>query len=209
MPPRGAVAAAPGAEGQAQQPAAGGSFLSTVLRMAVMWYMFNMFKGGGQQTGGAANVMIKPLFPRGELFDVRVFLSESPALDSTADGTLIWEEPMVGIGTTTERTLTYNYKPSKVRGGRGRLFERRAKRGGAAVESTRSVSQRMPHPSPRRHLQSPHPHPPHPPRRPSRTTAPSTCTPCLPPRGPTPRPRTRCRRAACSPKASVSSTHVT
>jgi len=120
MPPRGAVVAAPAAPGgQQQQAGGGGSFLGALVRMAVMWYLFNMFKGGGQQaTGGegaAANVMLKPLFARGDLFDVRVFLSESPQLDSTADGTLIWEQKDVGLGTTSERKFTYTYAPSEVR----------------------------------------------------------------------------------------------
>lgn len=127
MPPRGAVAAAaaPGGAaangGQQQQQGAGG-ILQLVMRIGMMYYMFNMFKGGSQMgpgAGGAAGsgaaAMLKPLHARGTPFDIRFVLSETPDLASLGDGTLIWQQNDVGIGTTSERKFTYMYTPSEVR----------------------------------------------------------------------------------------------
>lgn len=125
MPPR-AVAAAPGAGpgGQGAEAAAPPSLqglLQTVMRLGMMWWMFNSFmKPGGQQAGaggaaGAGNVQLKPLHARGTPFDVRVLLSESPELPSLANGTLIWQQDGVGLGTTPELMYTHTYSPSEVR----------------------------------------------------------------------------------------------
>ncbi|GBF90245.1 hypothetical protein Rsub_03378 [Raphidocelis subcapitata] len=129
MPPRGAVAAAgpPGgpAEGQQQPQAAGGSFLSGLLRMAVMWYLFNMFKPGGQtKTAGGAGAVgtVRPLYVRGELLDLRVFLSEAPRLESFKDGQLIWQQNNVPLGTAPESKFTYTYTPSEAVKNNGSVY---------------------------------------------------------------------------------------
>jgi hypothetical protein len=122
MPPRGAVAApAAGPQGQAGQgqPAAqGGSFLGAILRMGVMWYVFNMMKGGQQSTGSTPGVMLKPQHARGALFDVRVFLSESAAFDAAGldnGQQAIWEQFDVPLGTAGKSNYTFEYTPSEVR----------------------------------------------------------------------------------------------
>jgi hypothetical protein len=130
MPPAAAAVAAGGAAAGGQQQQQGGvsTFLQAVLRMGMMWYMFNMFKGGGQQTAGtgaASGGMLRPLYARGDLVDLRMFLYERPYLHDFAKGTLVWELPGVALGTTPEHKHTYSYRPSKVRAGRrGPMFVR-------------------------------------------------------------------------------------
>lgn len=80
--------------------------------MGIMWYMFNMFKGG-QQTSRAGVVMITPLYQRGDLVDVRVMLSEIPYYRSLTDGNVVWFQENIGVGTTPQHNFTYMYEPSQ------------------------------------------------------------------------------------------------
>lgn len=102
-------------QGQQQQGGLNG-LVGTVLRFALMWYMMSYFKGNQQpaQTPGGASA---PLYRKGELVDMYVYLSESPFLNvqdrHTAE--LIWTQPELALATSPERTATYMYRPSEVR----------------------------------------------------------------------------------------------
>ena len=113
-----AAAPAPGGQQQGGQAQNGlTTFLQAVLRMGIMWYMFNMFKGGpSQQATGGAHVMIKPHFVRGDLLDVRVFVTDMPSAPSVAKGHPVWQVDGVALGTMPEHKLSLNYTLSKVGG---------------------------------------------------------------------------------------------
>ena len=93
MPPaRGAVVPAAPAAG-AQQPAAGGNnFVMMVVRMGLMWYMMNWMKGGSQGGAKAPAEMAKPIWRKGDLLDVHVYLSEQPFLQNRSTADLVWHE---------------------------------------------------------------------------------------------------------------------
>lgn len=116
MPPAAAAGAAQGGAQQGGQQQNGvGNFLSGLIRMGMMWYMFNMFKGGGQQPAtGPAAAQLKPLYARGEPVDMRVFLYERPYLHDYSKGVLVWQETDIPLGTAKERRLNYTYHPSEV-----------------------------------------------------------------------------------------------
>lgn len=90
-----------------------------LMRMGMMWYMFNMFRGGQQQPSGAGTVLLKPLYAKGDLIDMKVFLSERAYyMPDNNPGQLIWEERGIGLASGPERKSTYMYEPSQV-GGQG------------------------------------------------------------------------------------------
>jgi len=98
-----AAAAAGGANAPAA--AAGGlqSMLGTVLRFGVMWYMMRSFNkpaaSGGSSALSANGTTIatpgyaSPVYRRGDLLDMRAYLSESPLLPADRAGArLVWVE---------------------------------------------------------------------------------------------------------------------
>lgn len=106
-----------GQPGQQQQQQGGiNQLVGTVLRFALMWYMMSYFKGGQQpaQTPGGASA---PLYRKGELVDMYVYISESPLinLQDRSNAQLIWTEPELALATSAERTASYLYTPSEVR----------------------------------------------------------------------------------------------
>jgi hypothetical protein len=105
-------AAADGAAGQ-QQQRGGSSLLATILRMAFMWYVMNWMKGG-QQGGKDAGPLTKPVFGRGDLFDMYAFVSESPYPQQLSWDQPIWVEKAVQFATDAPRASNYTYIPSTV-----------------------------------------------------------------------------------------------
>ena len=121
MPPAGgavapADAAAPVAAGgpQAQQPQ--NNFLMMVLRMGLMWYMMNWMKGGQGGAGKAPAEMAKPIWQKGDLLDVHVYLSEQAFLQNRSAADLVWHEADVALGVSPDRSKSIVYAPSEVGG---------------------------------------------------------------------------------------------
>ncbi|PNW78427.1 hypothetical protein CHLRE_09g397900v5 [Chlamydomonas reinhardtii] len=132
-----AGAAGAGAEGgqpgQQRQQGGFGQLLGMVVRMGVMWYFMNMMKGqktpppaggagspaaAGAGAGGAADLSgyLYPVFPKGQLVDMYMFLSEQRSYPSHqyAMEDLIWSETGVELGGAAEnRKLTYTYELSE------------------------------------------------------------------------------------------------
>jgi hypothetical protein len=137
---RGPRAPVPGpAAGDAQQPRPAGGFqsmLGSVLRFGLMWYMMRSFnqKGGAPKAGSslmsangtAVPGYAVPLYRRGDLLDMRAYLSESPFLaDDRSGARLVWVERDVPLasadggggvssdGGSGERTRVLRYVPSE------------------------------------------------------------------------------------------------
>jgi hypothetical protein len=121
MPDAPAVAAAAGAAeaagGNRQQ--GGGSILSTVLRMAFMWWLMSWFKGGSQTKTAMTKEPHKfsmPKFHKGDLMDLYVFMMETPDVPhgrySMAD--LVWGETAVRLAETDPRNVSHTFEPSVV-----------------------------------------------------------------------------------------------
>jgi hypothetical protein len=119
VPGPGAAAGAPAA-----QQAAGGlqGALGTILRFAFMWYMMRSFSGGNKGGGGSAGVLSNgtaapgfaaPVYRRGDLLDMRAYLSESPFLEHDRSGArLVWAERDVPLASGDERRRVLRYVPS-------------------------------------------------------------------------------------------------
>ncbi|KAG2454215.1 hypothetical protein HYH02_001249 [Chlamydomonas schloesseri] len=117
-----------GQQGQQRQQGGFGQLLGMVVRMGVMWYFMNMMKGnktppppGGPGSPAAAgagdlSAYLYPVFPKGQLVDMYMFLSEQRSIPSHqyAMEDLIWSETGVELGSAAEsRKLTYTYEPSE------------------------------------------------------------------------------------------------
>lgn len=93
--------------------------IATVLRFAVMWYMMSYFKGGQQQPAGAAVPAgaAAPLYQKGDLIDMYVYLSESPIFNvrDRANAELIWTQLEIPLAAGPERTGSFVYRPTEVR----------------------------------------------------------------------------------------------
>ncbi len=114
MPPAEVQAAAGGGQGQqGQQQQPGQSLLTMILRMAMMYYVMSWLRGPQNQQAGPAGVA-HHVFRRGELVDTYLYISESQYLNDRSEGTLVWQESGIPLGTTTERLLETTYVPSKV-----------------------------------------------------------------------------------------------
>ena len=102
--------------GQQQQQGGVNQLVATVLRFALMWYMMSYFKGGQQPAQTPAGAAA-PLYRKGELVDMYVYISESPVLHLQDRGSaeLIWTQTDLALATSPERTVTYTYIPSEVR----------------------------------------------------------------------------------------------
>lgn len=87
--------------------------LGTLIRFGLMWYVMNMFKGNQQQAGKSPADMSAPLYRKGDLLDMYVYVSEAPYLESS-QAELIWSQTEVGLATTADRKFTWNYTPSEV-----------------------------------------------------------------------------------------------
>lgn len=113
-----------GQNGQQQQQGGIQQLLGTILRFALMWYMMQYFKGGGQQAAGPGGGPVPagasaPLYRKGELVDMYVFLSESPYLNvhDRTGAQLIWFQSDLPLASGPEITGNYTYRPSEVRRG--------------------------------------------------------------------------------------------
>eukprot|EP00878_Enallax_costatus_P014291 GHUV01014949.1.p1 GENE.GHUV01014949.1~~GHUV01014949.1.p1 ORF type:complete len:567 (+),score=104.50 GHUV01014949.1:232-1932(+) len=127
--PTQAAAPAAGQQPNGQQRHQQGGFsavISTVLRMAVMWYVMSYMRGSQQpqpkpgQTPPAG--VAAPLYSKGDLLDIYVYVSESPYMHDRSAAELVWSQQEVGLATTAERTFTYNYKPSERVKNNGTLY---------------------------------------------------------------------------------------
>lgn len=110
----GGAAGVAGAAGQQQRQQGGwGGIVSTILRMAVMWYFMNALKGkqgapppkpgdGAVSGGPSGNGYMYPAFSRGELVDVYMFLSEGTqggrGVGSVTQQVRKWHGTMEAIG---------------------------------------------------------------------------------------------------------------
>eukprot|EP00775_Hariotina_reticulata_P011130 gene11130-11284_t len=121
MPPQAAVAPAGAQPGQQQQQGGLKQLLGTLIRFGVMWYVMNMFKGNQQQAGKSPADMSAPLYRKGDLLDMYVYVSEAPYLESS-QAELIWSQTEVGLATTADRKFTWNYTPSEDVKNNGTLF---------------------------------------------------------------------------------------
>jgi hypothetical protein len=116
--PEAQAAAAPAAGQQRQQGGAGG-IVSFIVRMAMMYYMMQWMKGGGQQAGPAGQTApgtSNPLYRRGDLVDMYVYLSEEPFLSQRSADALVWKESEIALGVSPERSRNVTYQPSQVSG---------------------------------------------------------------------------------------------
>ena len=60
--------------------------------------------------------MSNPLYRKGDLVDMYVYLSEEPYLYNREKGELIWKELELGLATSPERQVNYTYHPSQASG---------------------------------------------------------------------------------------------
>lgn len=90
--------------------------VTTVIRFAIMWYMMSYFKGSQQPANQQPGSMSAPLYRKGDMVDMYVFLSESPVMSvaDRGDAELIWQTE-VSLAVSPERTISYEYQPSQVR----------------------------------------------------------------------------------------------
>jgi hypothetical protein len=104
----------PGNQQNGQQQQGGGNqFFATIARMVLMWWVMSYFKGNQQQATSTPAGAAAPLYRKGDMLDVYVFVSEQSLLHrDTAD--LVWAQTEVGLATTPELTATYTYTPSEV-----------------------------------------------------------------------------------------------
>lgn len=123
--PRAARAPVPGPQaGDQQQPRPQGGFqslLGTILRFGLMWYMMRSFNQKGGAGRGAVPAGINgtsstpgyavPVYRKGDLLDMRAYLSESPLLADDRQGArLVWLErdvPLAADGGERQRVLRY------------------------------------------------------------------------------------------------------
>jgi hypothetical protein len=115
--PEAQAAAAPAAGQQRQQQGGAQGIISFVVRMAMMYYMMQWMKGG-QQAGpaGTAPSTSNPLYRRGDLVDMYVYLSEEPFLSQRSEDALVWKEAEIALGLSPERSRNVTYHPSQVSG---------------------------------------------------------------------------------------------
>jgi hypothetical protein len=103
----------PGNQQNGQQQQGGGNqFFATIVRMVLMWWVMSYFKGN-QQTASTPAGAAAPLYRKGDLLDMYVYVSEESLLHrKTAE--LVWAQTEVGLATTPELTVTHTYNPSEV-----------------------------------------------------------------------------------------------
>lgn len=88
----------------------------TVLRFALMWYMMSYFKGSQNQPAGTPAGAAAPLYAKGELVDMYVYLSESPIFQvaDRSSAELIWTQTEISLAAGPERTGSFVYRPTEV-----------------------------------------------------------------------------------------------
>jgi hypothetical protein len=120
--PRAPVPGPGGQQGQQQAQQGGGlqGALGTILRFAFMWYMMRSFgqkqQGGGSSSSlnGTAPGFATPVYRKGDLLDMRAYLSESPFLpDDRSGARLVWIERDVPLAAGDERRRVLRYVPSQ------------------------------------------------------------------------------------------------
>jgi hypothetical protein len=91
--------------------------VATVLRFALMWYMMSYFKGSqNQPAAGTPAGAAAPLYAKGELVDMYVYLSESPIFNvaDRSSAELIWTQTEIPLASGPERTSSFVYRPTEV-----------------------------------------------------------------------------------------------
>jgi hypothetical protein len=105
---------APGNDQNGQQQRGGGNQLfATIARMALMWWLMSYFKGNQQAAPTPAGAAA-PLYRKGDMLDMYVYMSEESYLQREK-AQLVWSQTEVGLATTPERSVTYEYTPSEVK----------------------------------------------------------------------------------------------
>jgi hypothetical protein len=81
-----------------------------------MWYMMSYFKGGQQQPAATPAGAAAPLYQKGDLVDMYVYLSESPLFNvrDRSNAELIWTQLEIPLAAGPERTGSFVYRPSEV-----------------------------------------------------------------------------------------------
>lgn len=112
----------PGSQQNGQQQQGGGNkFLATIARMVLMWWVMSYFKGNQQQATSTPAGAAAPLYRKGDMLDMYVYVSEHSVLQrDTAE--LVWTQTEVGLATTPELTVTHTYTPSEAVKNNGSLF---------------------------------------------------------------------------------------
>lgn len=105
--------AAPAGEGQPAPQRQGAGLLGTIVRMGMMYFLMQWMKGPQQGAQGTVK-MSNPLYRKGDLLDMYVYLSEEPYLQDRSTAMLLWEQRDVGLATTEERVFETTYTPSEV-----------------------------------------------------------------------------------------------
>lgn len=105
-----------GQQPQQQQQGGMNQMVATVLRFALMWYMMSYFKGSQNQPADTPAGAAAPLYAKGELVDMYVYLSESPIFNvaDRSNAELIWTQTEISLAAGPERTGSFVYRPTEV-----------------------------------------------------------------------------------------------
>jgi hypothetical protein len=95
-----------------QQRGGGNQLFATIARFALMWWLMSYFKGNQQAAPTPAGAAA-PLYRKGDMLDMYVYVSEQSYLQRES-AKLVCTQTAVGLATTPERSVTYNYTPSEV-----------------------------------------------------------------------------------------------
>jgi hypothetical protein len=78
--------------------------------------MMSYFKGGQQQPAATPAGAAAPLYQKGDLVDMYVYLSESPLFNvrDRSNAELIWTQLEIPLAAGPERTGSFVYRPSEV-----------------------------------------------------------------------------------------------
>lgn len=101
--------------GQQQQQGGINQLIGTVIRFALMWYAMSYFKGGQQAATTPAGAAA-PLYRKGDLVDMYVYISESPFINiqDRSNAELIWLKTEIPLAAGPEQTATFVYRPTEV-----------------------------------------------------------------------------------------------
>jgi hypothetical protein len=102
-------------QGQQQQQGGMNRLIGTVIRFALMWYMMTYFKGSQQPAATPAGAAA-PLYRKGDLVDMYVYISESPFLNiqDRSNAELIWLKTEIPLAAGPEQTGSFVYRPTEV-----------------------------------------------------------------------------------------------
>ena len=84
--------------------------------LAVFWFVKSFFGGsGGTPKNAVRNDYYWPKFNKSESVDFFLYGSESSGFTDVSDASkLIWSEKDLPLAATSEKSIDYSYRPSKV-----------------------------------------------------------------------------------------------